>query len=214
MPRRWHASDGHWQWLPDFSAHIVKLTDEPFERTVPAVGFCDPMVPTTSQLVVATTVSVPRLSATEPRAPCAAARPSADDGGYGHRYVVDDPRRTVALDDLRALRMERVPHRPLLMRCWERRGNPTVYDAAYVALAELLSVTFLTADARPCPHAGTDLRDRTDSAVRADARSRRWLRVAHDGEPNTSGGPADFDESERMGKDGTPVTSTTWKGRR
>jgi predicted nucleic acid-binding protein len=44
--------------------------------------------------------------------------------------------------------MERVPHRPLLPRCWELRDNFTVYDAAYVALAELLDVLFLTADTR------------------------------------------------------------------
>jgi predicted nucleic acid-binding protein len=61
---------------------------------------------------------------------------------------LDARRVRLALDDLRALRMERVPHRPLLMRCWELRGNLTVYDAAYVALAELLNITFLTADAR------------------------------------------------------------------
>ena len=30
----------------------------------------------------------------------------------------------------------RAPHRPLLPRCWELRNNLTIYDAAYVALAE------------------------------------------------------------------------------
>jgi len=42
--------------------------------------------------------------------------------------------------------------RPLLARCWELRQNVSVYDAAYVAayvaLAELLDVVLLTADAR------------------------------------------------------------------
>lgn len=33
-----------------------------------------------------------------------------------------------------------------MQRCWELRHNTTVYDAAYVALAEALDVTLLTAD--------------------------------------------------------------------
>lgn len=61
---------------------------------------------------------------------------------------LDDRRAQLALEDLRALRMERVSHGPLLSRCWELRDNLTVYDAAYVALAEVLDVTLLTADAR------------------------------------------------------------------
>ena len=60
-----------------------------------------------------------------------------------------DARRVhLALEDLRSLRMERVPHLPLVARCWELRYNLTVYDAAYVALAELLDVTLVTAAAR------------------------------------------------------------------
>ncbi|HUZ44619.1 MAG TPA: hypothetical protein VMU63_09460 [Acidimicrobiales bacterium] len=39
-------------------------------------------------------------------------------------------------------------HRPLLSRCWELKDNLTIYDAAYVALAELLGVAVLTADVR------------------------------------------------------------------
>jgi len=35
-----------------------------------------------------------------------------------------------------------------LARCWELTQNVSVYDAAYVALAELLDVALLTADAR------------------------------------------------------------------
>jgi len=61
---------------------------------------------------------------------------------------LDQRRAELALEDLRALRMERVPHRPLLKRCWELRDTLTVYDAAYVALAEVLNVTLVTADAR------------------------------------------------------------------
>ena len=44
--------------------------------------------------------------------------------------------------------LQRAPHLPLLSRCWELRANLTCYDAAYVALAELLGVTLVTADGR------------------------------------------------------------------
>jgi len=60
-----------------------------------------------------------------------------------------DPRRArLALDDLRSVRLDRVPHAPLLARCWELRDNLTVYDGAYVALAEIMDVVLLTADAK------------------------------------------------------------------
>ena len=53
-----------------------------------------------------------------------------------------------ALDDLGDLPLERAGHRHLIRRCWELRENLTPYDAAYVALAELLSVPLITADGR------------------------------------------------------------------
>ena len=60
-----------------------------------------------------------------------------------------DPRRVgLALDDLRDLPLQRVDHAPLLARCWELRDNLTIYDAAYVALAEALQVTLVTGDRR------------------------------------------------------------------
>ena len=60
-----------------------------------------------------------------------------------------DPRRVgLALDDLRDLPIHRVQHTPLLTRCWDLRDNLTIYDAAYVALAEALQVTLLTGDRR------------------------------------------------------------------
>ena len=37
---------------------------------------------------------------------------------------------------------------------WELRDNLTVYDAAYVALAELLDVTLVTADGKLAKAAG------------------------------------------------------------
>jgi len=53
-----------------------------------------------------------------------------------------------ALGDLIDLPLRRAPHRALLPRCWELRGNLTVYDASYVALADALDVPLLTGDAR------------------------------------------------------------------
>lgn len=35
-----------------------------------------------------------------------------------------------ALADLDAIPIARVPHRPLVRRCWELRGHLTIYDAA------------------------------------------------------------------------------------
>lgn len=63
-----------------------------------------------------------------------------------------DPRRIAfALDDLRELPIQRVGHAPLLARCWELRDNLTIYDAAYVSLAEVLHVTLLTGNRRLAP---------------------------------------------------------------
>ncbi|HTA05191.1 MAG TPA: type II toxin-antitoxin system VapC family toxin [Solirubrobacteraceae bacterium] len=53
-----------------------------------------------------------------------------------------------ALDDLETISLTRAPHQPLMPRIWELRENLTSYDAAYVALAEKLEVTLLTADRR------------------------------------------------------------------
>ena len=53
-----------------------------------------------------------------------------------------------AIDDLAAMRLFRTPHQPLMARIWELRHNLTAYDAAYVALAEALDATLLTADGR------------------------------------------------------------------
>lgn len=64
------------------------------------------------------------------------------------RRDLDERRAGLALADLRALRIERAPHATLLDRCWELRANLTIYDACYVALAERLEATVLTADRR------------------------------------------------------------------
>jgi predicted nucleic acid-binding protein len=64
------------------------------------------------------------------------------------RGEIDTRRAARALDDLAVLPLQRAPHRPLISRCWQLRENVTVYDAAYVALAEALGVTLLTGDRR------------------------------------------------------------------
>ena len=61
---------------------------------------------------------------------------------------LDDRRAQLALTDLVELPLRRAPHRSLLARCWKLRDNLTIYDAAYVALAELLDAVLVTADAR------------------------------------------------------------------
>jgi len=60
--------------------------------------------------------------------------------------ALDSRRARLALDDLAALPARRAPHRPLLRRCWELRDNLTIYDAAYVALAEAMNTALLTGD--------------------------------------------------------------------
>lgn len=61
---------------------------------------------------------------------------------------LDERRVGLAMEDLRSLRLDRVPHGPLMDRCWQLRQNLTVYDAVYVALAEAMEVSLLTADAK------------------------------------------------------------------
>ena len=53
-----------------------------------------------------------------------------------------------AMEDFLRLRLRRYPHKPLLNRVWELRGNLTCYDAIYVALAESLGATLLTRDGK------------------------------------------------------------------
>jgi predicted nucleic acid-binding protein len=64
------------------------------------------------------------------------------------RTLREERRASLALADLADLPLRRAPHLPLLARCWELRHNLTPYDAAYVALAEALEVTLVTADRR------------------------------------------------------------------
>ena len=55
---------------------------------------------------------------------------------------------SAALADLADLPIRVFPTAPLLARVWELRDNLSQYDACYVALAEALDATLLTADIR------------------------------------------------------------------
>ncbi len=70
--------------------------------------------------------------------------------------AMDDRRARLGLTDLLDLPLDIAPHQKLLPRCWQRRENLTLYDGAYVALAEALEATLLTADARLSRAAGPD----------------------------------------------------------
>ena len=53
-----------------------------------------------------------------------------------------------ALDDLRALDLQRHSHEALLDRVWSLRENVTTYDAIYIALAEALEAPLITCDSK------------------------------------------------------------------
>jgi len=62
--------------------------------------------------------------------------------------TVSDGRFAEAVDDLGQLDMDRYPTLRFMRRAYELRANVTVYDSAYVALAEVLGCELLTADRR------------------------------------------------------------------
>ena len=59
-----------------------------------------------------------------------------------------------AVGDLTALPVTRYPTGPLMARAYELRASVTPYDASYLALAEGLACTLVTADARLSRAAG------------------------------------------------------------
>ena len=61
---------------------------------------------------------------------------------------LDETAGALAVDDLRSWPGERYGHRALLERIWELRDSVRGWDAAYVALAEVLDATLITLDAR------------------------------------------------------------------
>jgi predicted nucleic acid-binding protein len=62
--------------------------------------------------------------------------------------TVSDQRFAAAVNDLGQLDIDRYPALPFMRRAYELRANVTVYDSAYVALAETLGCELLTADRR------------------------------------------------------------------
>lgn len=68
------------------------------------------------------------------------------------RYVragdLDEASAAEAIEDLRALDLERHAHEPLLDRVFSLRDRLTAYDAVYVALAEALGATLVTCDGK------------------------------------------------------------------
>jgi predicted nucleic acid-binding protein len=68
--------------------------------------------------------------------------------------VIDDRRGQEAIDDLAAWPLTRHGHDLFLSRIWALRRNLTAYDAAYVALAEILNVALVTCDRRLASSSG------------------------------------------------------------
>src|SRR6185503_11837634 len=69
--------------------------------------------------------------------PPEAQRGGGDPGGTRRAVIVldgeiDAAAAAVALDDLRALDLQRHAHEPLLERVWDLRKNLTAYDAVYM----------------------------------------------------------------------------------
>ena len=67
---------------------------------------------------------------------------------YAKEGEIDLAAAAAALEDLRALDLQRHAHEPLLDRIWELRQNLSAYDAVYLALAEGLDTVLVTCDGR------------------------------------------------------------------
>ncbi len=72
-----------------------------------------------------------------------------------HVGTVDVTQAEQAVTDLLDLPMAVYPTAPLLPRGWQLRDNLTAYDACYIALAETLGCSLLTADTRLSRSPGT-----------------------------------------------------------
>ncbi|MGB3411746.1 MAG: type II toxin-antitoxin system VapC family toxin [Microthrixaceae bacterium] len=72
-----------------------------------------------------------------------------------HLDQLDPHRAAGAIEDLTDFNIERYDHEILAGRIWQLRGHMTAYDAAYVALAELLDAQVVTFDKRLARAGGT-----------------------------------------------------------
>jgi predicted nucleic acid-binding protein len=61
---------------------------------------------------------------------------------------ISDERFATAVSDLGDIDLDRYPVLRFMRRTWELRANVTPYDAAYIALAEVLNCELWTADQR------------------------------------------------------------------
>jgi predicted nucleic acid-binding protein len=71
-----------------------------------------------------------------------------------YQGTVSDQRAEVAIQDLLNFQIVRYPHFVLLPRVWQLRHNLSAYDAAYVALAEMLGARLITRDTRLAASSG------------------------------------------------------------
>jgi predicted nucleic acid-binding protein len=92
-----------------------------------------------ARLIADVSVHVPHLLAVEVAHACRRLHLAGE---------VDDRRGQQVLADLADLDAHRYPHEPLLDRAWGLRHTLTIYDAMYVALAEVLDAPLVTLDAR------------------------------------------------------------------
>ena len=65
---------------------------------------------------------------------------------YARTNTISASRAQEALSDYADMPITRYPHHVLLPRMWELRHNFTAYDAAHVALAEVLKAPLVTCD--------------------------------------------------------------------
>lgn len=71
---------------------------------------------------------------------------------------IPEDRALRAVRSLSNMRLTRYSHAPFIERIWELKENISAYDAAYIALAEALSMSLVTTDGRLARAAGHSAR--------------------------------------------------------